>query len=84
MSADSQTELDALLTADERRVKMAADENLIRSLGRDEIDRELDDMNTVDPYEVHGPSRRSDKDLSEFLSLLDSLETGNDREEATR
>lgn len=52
--------------------------------GRDLIDRELDDMIVVDPYEVHGPSRRSDKDLGDFLTLLDSLETSNDRKEATR
>ena len=41
-------------------------------------------MIVVDPYEVHGPSRRSDKDLGDFLTLLDSLETSNDRKEATR
>jgi len=56
--------------------------------GVDEIDRsveeDFDDINVVDPYEVHAPSRRSDKDLGEFLSLLDSLETGNDRKETTR
>jgi hypothetical protein len=45
---------------------------------------DFDDINVVDPYEVHAPSRRSDKDLGEFLNLLDSLETGDDRKETTR
>jgi hypothetical protein len=56
--------------------------------GEDEIDRSIDedfdDLIVVDPYEVHAPSRRSDKDLGAFLGLLDSLETGNDRKEITR
>ena len=43
-----------------------------------------DDQITVDPYECHAPSRRSDKDLGRLLNLLDSLETGNDRKEITR
>ena len=55
----------------------------------DEVDEavaaeDFDDINVVDPYEVHAPSRRSDKDLGEFLNLLDSLETGDDRKETTR
>lgn len=45
---------------------------------------DFDDLVVVDPHEAHAPSRRSDKDLGEFLSLLDSLETGNDRKESTR
>ena len=52
--------------------------------GSDAIDLELDDLNVVDPYEVHAPSRRSDKNLGYFLSLLDSLETATDRKEITR
>jgi hypothetical protein len=48
------------------------------------IDEDFDDLIVVDPYEVHAPSRRSDKNLGEFLSLIDSLETGNDRKEITR
>lgn len=43
-----------------------------------------DDQIVVDPYEVHAPSRRSDKDLSRMLDLLDSLEIGNDRKATTR
>ena len=61
---------------------------LTELFGPDEIDRSIDedfdDLVVVDPYEVHAPSRRSDKDLGEFLSLIDSLETGNDRKEITR
>ena len=45
----------------------------------DEIDMELDGMIVVDPYEVHAPSRRSDKEVANLLDLLDNLETGNDR-----
>ncbi len=45
---------------------------------------ELDEILVVDPYEVHAPSRRSDKDLEGLLNLIDSLETGNDRKETTR
>jgi hypothetical protein len=30
----------------------------------------------VDPYEVHAPSRRSDKELGRMLDLLASLEQG--------
>ncbi len=50
----------------------------------DEIDRELDEQTIVDPYEVHAPSRRSDKEVANLLDLLDNLETGNDRKETTR
>lgn len=49
-----------------------------------DIDEDFDDLVVVDPHEAHAPSRRSDKDLGEFLNLLDSLETGNDRKETTR
>ena len=57
--------------------------------GRDAIDRRIDDeliddLTVVDPYEVHAPSRRSDKALGELLGLLDSLEFGNSRKETTR
>ena len=38
---------------------------------------EIDEILVVDPYEVHAPSRRSDKDLASLLDLLDSLETSN-------
>lgn len=41
------------------------------------VDRELDDMIVVDPYEVHAPSRRSDKELGRVLSILDELEGRN-------
>jgi hypothetical protein len=50
----------------------------------DEIDAELDDLTVADPYELHAPSRRSDKDLARMLDLLDSLPTANDRKETTR
>lgn len=52
--------------------------------GVDEIDRDFDDQIVVDPHELHAPSRRSDEELGELLSLLDSLETGIDRKVNTR
>ncbi len=81
--------LDMLVTADPRRTATVNDQlHFQRCIstderGVDEIDRKIDDM-IVDPYECHAPTRRSDKDLGEFLSLLDSLETGKDRKETTR
>lgn len=62
------TELDASLTSDQRRT----------------IDDDFDHIIVMDPYEAHAPSRRSDKELGEFLNLLDSLQNGNDRKETTR
>jgi hypothetical protein len=41
----------------------------------DEID---DDYILVDPYEVHAPSRRSDKELGRVLELLENLKTGKE------
>ena len=81
--------IDLLLTTDQRRPVSVAGhhewrESLTPDSRYDEIDRELDDMIVVDPYEVHGPSRRSDKSLGAFLNLIDSLPTGNDRKETTR
>lgn len=43
--------------------------------GRDEIDRGIDDMIVVDPFERHAPSRRSDKELAAVLAILDELNT---------
>lgn len=48
------------------------------SQGRDEIDRGIDDMIVVDPYERHAPSRRSDKELAAVLALLDELKAGKE------
>lgn len=62
------------MNADQHHLQRCTPTN---DFGEDEIDRMLDDMIVVDPYELHAPSRRSDKDLGAFLSLLDSLETGN-------
>jgi hypothetical protein len=35
-----------------------------------------DDLILVDPYECHAPSRRSDRELADFIALLNSLEQG--------
>lgn len=37
-----------------------------------------DDDILVDPYEVHAPSRRSDKELGRVLEILDNLENGKE------
>jgi len=66
--ADQKTEpfaLDLLLTDDQRRPL-------------DEIDRMIDDHIVIDPYEVHGPSRKSDADLNRVLAILDNLESGKE------
>jgi hypothetical protein len=54
---------------------------LTDACGRDAVDLDLDEMIQVDPYEVHAPSRRSDKEVAALLTVLDNLE---DREEITR
>ncbi|MES2658140.1 MAG: hypothetical protein V4689_05955 [Verrucomicrobiota bacterium] len=48
------------------------------SMGRDEIDRELDDEIEVDPFNREPSSRKSDKELGRLLRILDELETGKD------
>ena len=57
----------------EWRVKLAQSQSFV-----DPVDAELDDMNVVDPYEIHAPSRRSDADLNRVLSILDNLESGKE------
>ncbi len=37
---------------------------------------DLDDWVLADPHEPNAPSRRSEKELNQLLSLLDSLERG--------
>ena len=85
-------EIEKLLTADQRRTVSNGDfqawrESIAapaRAFDEIDLDAELDELTVVDPYECHAPSRRSDKELGEFLNLLDSLETGIDRKETTR
>jgi len=43
-----------------------------------DLDRSLDDMIVMDPYEAHAPSRRSDKEVASMLALLDNLEQGKE------
>jgi hypothetical protein len=79
-------EIELLGTQDQRRVSVDAHLHFQKCISVDDrsIDEDFDDLLVVDPFEVHAPSRRSDKDLGAFLGLLDSLETGNDRKEITR
>jgi hypothetical protein len=82
-------EIEQLVDSDQRRVSVDDHDAFRRGLyttdepALDEIDDDLDDMAVADPYELHAPRRRSDKDLARMLDLLDSLPTGNDRKEAT-
>ena len=79
--------LDALLTEDERRTVTVDDHLHFRkclatdSLGRDEIDRELDEMIVVDGYNREPSSRRSDREIARVLSILDNLPRGKDADE---
>ena len=59
-------------------------DSLLTPADHDEIDALVAEIPIVDPYEVHAPSRRSDKEVANLLDLLDNLETGNDRKETTR
>lgn len=43
------------------------------SCGRDEIDRELDDLIEVDPYNREPSSRKPDKEIFSALDILDNL-----------
>ena len=77
--------LDGLLTADQRRVTVDDHLHFRRSLatdscGRDEIDRELDEMIVVDPYNREPASRKSDASIGRLLSILDNLPTRKDDE----
>ena len=56
--------------------------SLLTEADHDEIDEFVAEIPVVDPYEVHAPSRRSDKEVANLLDLLDNLET--DRKETTR
>lgn len=62
---------------------ITTDHHFLRSIqtdaqGRDEIDRELDEMIEVDPFNGDPPNKRSDKELDRLLSILDSIdERGN-------
>lgn len=54
MSADSQTELDALLTEDQRRITVDAHQQFIRSIStdqqdRNEIDRFVAELREIKP-----------------------------------
>lgn len=56
-----------------------AEEHSLRCLivderGVDSIDRDLDLMIEVDPYNGDPPSKRKDSELARVLSILDSLE----------
>jgi hypothetical protein len=67
----AQTEIRTVMNPDQRHFQrcIATDER-----GVDEIDRDFDDLIVVDPYESHASSRRSDKELTAVLALLDNLE----------
>jgi hypothetical protein len=61
------------------------------SYGRDEIDREIDDLDEidreldeqieVDPLNREPSSRKSDNELGKLLAILDSLPAGKDADE---
>lgn len=74
---------------DERRLTVSGHHAFRESISAStarmaDIDDELDDMTVVDPYQVHAPSRRSDKSLASFLDLIDNLPISNDGKGQTR
>jgi len=77
------TEVELLATDYARRVTVEDHLHFQKSIrtderGIDEIDRMLDEQIEVDPYNGDPPSKRSDKEISRVLSILDSLdERGN-------
>lgn len=78
------TELDAGITDFQRRT-VNDQLHFQRSIstdshGFDEIDRELDEMIEVDPYNREPSSRKSDASLGRLLAILDNLPTGKDGE----
>jgi hypothetical protein len=77
-----------------RLVTVAAHEKFRRDLhasqcidlddcGRDAIDRELDDCILIDPHVTGAPSRRSDKELSRMLELIDNLPISDSGEDGS-
>lgn len=80
-------EIESLVSDHARRVTVDDHDRFQREFfppAASDDDDDLDDDLVVDPFELHAPSRRSDRDLARMLDLLDSLPTGNDRKETTR
>jgi hypothetical protein len=72
--------VEMLATSDERRARVTIEEHAAfqRAISRpcdrfDEIDDELDEHIVCDPYEPRLP-RRSEKEVSRVLALLDDLQ----------
>ena len=68
MIADSQIGVDPTVSVHFLR------STLTDERGGDEIDRDLDEMIQVDPYNGDSPSKRKDSELTRVLAILDSLE----------
>lgn len=91
MASSSQTESESLAeeildVSQKRRLTFSYHDHFLRCLSVDErgvdfVDLDLDEMIQVDPYEVHAPSKRSDKEVAALLTVFDNLE---DRKEITR
>jgi hypothetical protein len=70
--------LDGLLTEDERRPltveqHAAWRESISTPQAFDEVDLEIDRINVVDPFVSGTNNRRSDRELSRMLDLIDNL-----------
>ena len=68
-----------MIAVSQSGVEPKAKEHFLRCIsvdkhGVDSIDRDLDEMIQVDPYNGDPPSRRKDRELARVLSILDSLE----------
>jgi hypothetical protein len=54
---------------------------LLTPSDHDDIDDMLDEEIVMDPYNREPSSRRSDKEISKLLDILDNLPTGKDADE---
>lgn len=70
--------LDELETRDPLVIETLVSEDGRR--GRDELEDWLDEQIQVDPYECHASSKRSEREVSNLLAILDNL----DRKEITQ
>ena len=70
------TEVELLVSESARRVSVNEHAAFQKSLSAHTADEDFDDLTVVDPYEVHAPGRRSDREVSKLLTLLDNLESG--------
>ncbi len=79
------TEIEELLTADQRRrpITVAEHQAFRESISTprydDEIDAAIDEHLEIDPYVTGTNNRRSDKELAKMLDIIDNLPISTNR-----